>query len=126
MAENNIRPYESMDKLRSKNKKLVNQLRIKDRQRYMARTLKAGADEFNNARLKIRPSGVQPTTGEVARMWNLGKTGMTPIRNGDIGGAALGIMLGRAAGNKIGSELKKLVKEKKNERARQTNMYGRY
>jgi hypothetical protein len=132
MAENNIRKYKDpIKKSLSEIRRDANSLRIRDRQRYMAKTLKAGADEFNNANLKPRPSGQKPTTGEVARLWReklirSGKVQTAGVRNSRGAAAAIGMEAGTALGKHLGSLLIKSAKEHRAKKAGQSNMYGRY
>ncbi len=132
MARNNIRKFEDpIKKIISDTKRNVNSLKIKERQQYMSRTLRAGADEFNNANLKPRPSGQVPTTGEVARLWReklirSGKIETAGVRNSRGVAAAVGMEAGTALGKHLGSLMIKSAREHRAKKAGQSNMYGKY
>ena len=73
--KNNIKktgaPIDSQ-KLKSSIKRMGNELKIKDRRDYIAKTTRAGVDEFNNTKIKAKKGGITVSTGELAK-FNKGK-----------------------------------------------------
>ena len=88
IAKNNIKktgaPIDS-EKLKSSINRMGNELKIKDRRDYIAKTTRAGVDEFNNTKMKAKKGGITLSTKELAK-FNKGKL---------IRGAAKGLKKGR-------------------------------
>ena len=54
-------------KMRENFNKALNLLKIKQRRSYITDTMRAGADEFNNTKLRAKKGGPAYTTGEIAK-----------------------------------------------------------
>ena len=99
-SKNNIRrtrtsnpkdPFLMNDKIRTGVKKLGNKLKTLSRRDYIAKTTKAGVDEFNNTTIRPSKGGKSATTGEVAK-FNKGKAikaSAKGVRKAKLGTAAL-------------------------------------
>ena len=65
----------------------LNKLKIASRRNYMGRTLKAGADEFNNTEVRAKKGGAKIKTGDIARNnreIKISKAGRPTLRGGTL------------------------------------------
>ena len=114
--KNNIRPTGGTidtKKLKSKAKRLANDVKRASRRDYIAKTTKAGIDEFNNTKIRPTKGGKSATTGQVAK-FNKSRlikgSGKPTLRGGLAGIALTGVeALGRAG--KLGKKVQQSFQE---------------
>ena len=80
-------------------KKLQNSLKVKQRRTYMADTIRAGADEFNNTNVRAKKGGPAARTGDVAKFNRAKKIKASAkgIGKGNMAANVLSLLIGTAA-----------------------------
>ena len=108
--KNNIKPTGGTvdtKKLKSKVKRMANKVKVNNNRDYIAKTTKAGADEFNNTKIRPSKGGKSATTGQVAK-FNKGrliKGSAKPTLKGGLAGVALTALEAAGRHGKLGKKV---------------------